>query len=216
MFVSHVWPAGLLPPEAIQTGEVCQRGCQTDRRFPLLSCIFFFIVSFLLGHILCFPRLLLFLLLRFSSCSSFLSGADRSLGGNWGGICCKSASVLQLFQRSGAILQWIQVRISLEQAAQVFPSIFFSKYIFFKYSCKYITIIQFVLVIINHKLAELTLKRLLGTLDENKFPFILMRTIISIIISHKCYFFDHQKTFIITSGRQAAFRYLVSVKYFFY
>lgn len=60
MFVSHVWPAGLLPPEAIQTGEVCQRGCQTDRRFPLLSCIFFFIVSFLLGHILCFPRLLLF------------------------------------------------------------------------------------------------------------------------------------------------------------
>lgn len=60
MFVSHVWPARLLPPEAIQTGEVCQRGCQTDRRFLLLSCIFFFIAFFLFDHILCFPRLLLF------------------------------------------------------------------------------------------------------------------------------------------------------------
>lgn len=38
MFVSHMWPAGLLPPEAIQTGEVCQRGCQADRRCSHSSC----------------------------------------------------------------------------------------------------------------------------------------------------------------------------------
>lgn len=27
MFVSHTWPTGLLPPEALQTGEVHQRRC---------------------------------------------------------------------------------------------------------------------------------------------------------------------------------------------
>lgn len=87
--------------------------------------------------------------------------------------------------------------------------VIFKRKIFFNL-CKYITKIQFVPVIINHKLAELTSKSLLGTLEENKFPYLVMRIIISIIIPHKCYFFYRQKiTFIITSGdtsgRQAVF-----------
>lgn len=51
------------------------------------------------------------------SCTSFLSGADRPLGWKWGGICHKSTSALQCFQRSGAILQWLQVRGALQRTA---------------------------------------------------------------------------------------------------
>lgn len=75
----------------------------TEGMLPL-SCFSLLFLLFIFSHCLLSP------------CASFLSGAVRPLGWEWRGHSCKSTTVLQSFQRSGAILQWLQVGICSERA----------------------------------------------------------------------------------------------------
>lgn len=95
MFVSHTWPAGLLPSEALPAGEVLQRGCSAHKWYKCVRAWFHFLaISHLTSCFLCY---------------SFPPIAVGPLG--WKPRRCshKSTTVLQSFQRGGTILQRLQV-----------------------------------------------------------------------------------------------------------
>ena len=104
VFVSHTGPQGLLPPQVPQAREVLQRGCGAHGGcVPVSSCS---LLIFLLSCNIYFlsPS-------HHSLSSSFLWVAVRPLGCKWRRHSRKSTTVLQYFQRSGALFQWIQVRM---------------------------------------------------------------------------------------------------------